>query len=175
MSIEREEMMKRLTGSTVDGLWNAADGKYGKWMGGCRLCGWLKVLKLLYFNGKKKIRWSRISITAYGHAHIRILDRGLRVFASRFVNVCPPPNLLYSALGQGCLREVWKMSGRCLEGVWKVSGVLESVMCLQSVWKVSEGLPKISFNPKILFKPKISFDQNVIFSKIQKILNTTFF
>ena len=46
------------------------------------------LLKLLKFNGEKKIRWSLISIAAYGHTHIRIHDCGMRVSNSRFVNVC---------------------------------------------------------------------------------------
>ena len=39
MQIEREEMIKRLTGITVGVTLNAAGGKYGKLMGGCRWFG----------------------------------------------------------------------------------------------------------------------------------------
>ena len=39
----------------------------------------------------------------------------------------PPSNLLHYTLGLGCLRKVWKMSGRCPEVVWKASAHFMSV------------------------------------------------
>ena len=49
---------------------------------------------------KKKICWSRISITAYGHTHIRILDRGMRISDSRFVNVWMSQSRLSTLLNE---------------------------------------------------------------------------
>ena len=49
--------------------------------------------------------------------YMRLLDSGVPLYR------------LWRRVLEGCLKDVWKMSGRCLEGVWKVSGRFLEGVC----------------------------------------------